>query len=79
MMTGFERNSDVVEMSSYAPLFAKVGHQQWAPNLIRFDNEKSFGTPSYYVQKLFGNNLPTDLMKSSAVAEGQKLGRNGSV
>lgn len=79
MMTGFERNSDVVEMSSYAPLFAKVGHQQWAPNLIWFDNEKSFGTPSYYVQKLFGNNLPTDLVKSSAVVEGQKLGRNGSV
>ena len=58
MMTGFERNSDVVGMTSYAPLFNKVGNTQWAPDLIWFDNTRSFGTPSYYVQKLFMRHLP---------------------
>ena len=27
-----------------------------------FDNLKSFGTPNYYVQKLYGNNAGTDLI-----------------
>ena len=49
-MTGLERNADVVGMASYAPLFAHVDAWQWTPNLIWFDNLRSFGTPSYYVQ-----------------------------
>jgi len=53
-MTGLERNADVVELSSFAPLLAHVDAWQWTPNLIWFDNLRSFGTPSYYVQKLFG-------------------------
>ncbi|MFV0466685.1 MAG: alpha-L-arabinofuranosidase C-terminal domain-containing protein [Lachnospiraceae bacterium] len=52
-MTGLERNSDHVIMACYAPLLAKIGHQQWQPNLIWFSNSKCFGTPNYYVQKLF--------------------------
>ncbi len=52
-MTGLVRNADVVCMSSYAPLFNKVGSTQWLPDLIWFDNTRVFGTPSYYVQKLF--------------------------
>ena len=55
-MTGLERNADVVEMSSYAPLLAHVDAWQWTPNLIWFDNLRSFGTPSYYVQQMFGAN-----------------------
>ncbi len=58
MMTGFERNSDIVGMTAYAPLFNKVGNTQWTPDLIWFDNTRSFGTPSYHVQKLFMRNLP---------------------
>ena len=57
-MTGFERNSDVVRMAAYAPLFNKIGSTQWNVDLIWFDNVKAFCTPSYYVQKLFMNNLP---------------------
>jgi alpha-N-arabinofuranosidase len=56
MMTGLERNSDLVVMASYAPLFAHVDAWQWTPNLIWFDNLRSYGTPSYYVQKLFGTH-----------------------
>ena len=56
-MTGLERNADVVQMASYAPMLAHVDAWQWAPDLIWFDNLRSFGTPSYYVQKLFSANL----------------------
>lgn len=57
-MTGFERNCDVVKMASYAPLFARIGHDQWSPNLIWFDRETSYVTPNYYVQQLFFLNRP---------------------
>jgi alpha-L-arabinofuranosidase len=52
-MTGMERNSDVVLMASYAPLFVNCGWRQWNPNAINFDNSRVYGTPSYYVQKMF--------------------------
>jgi len=55
-MTGLERNADVVVMASYAPLMAHAGAYQWTPNLIWFDNLRVYGTPSYYVQKLFSTN-----------------------
>ena len=56
-LTGVERNSDVVVMSSYAPLFAREGYVQWAPDMIWFDDEKAYGTPSYHVQKMYSNNM----------------------
>ncbi len=55
-MTGLERNADVVTMSSYAPLMGHEEGWQWRPNLIWFDNLRSYGTPSYYVQQLFSRN-----------------------
>jgi alpha-L-arabinofuranosidase len=55
-MTGLERNGDVVVMASYAPLFAHVDGWQWRPDLIWVNNLQSYGTPNYYVQKLFANN-----------------------
>ena len=61
-MTGLERNADVVYMCSYAPLFAHVDGWQWTPDLIWFDNLKSFGTANYYVQKLFSNNKGTQVL-----------------
>jgi alpha-L-arabinofuranosidase len=69
-MTGLERNADLVLMSSYAPLFAHVDAWQWTPNLIWFDNLRSYGTPNYYVQKLFSVNrgsrvLPVQLNGSA--------------
>jgi alpha-N-arabinofuranosidase len=57
-LTGLERNADVVNMNCYAPLFVNVnpGGRQWAVNLIGYDALNSFGSPSYYVQKMFANN-----------------------
>lgn len=59
-LTGVERNADVVVLASYAPLFARVGYAQWSPDMIWFDETKAYGTPSYYVQKLYGKNLGTE-------------------
>ena len=61
-MTGLERNADLVYMTSYAPLFAHVDAWQWTPDLIWFDNLKSYGTANYYVQKLYSNNPGTKLL-----------------
>lgn len=55
-LTGVEKNADHVIMSCYAPLFAREGHQQWQPDLIWFDQKQSYGSPSYYVQKLFSEH-----------------------
>ncbi|HEV2436757.1 MAG TPA: alpha-L-arabinofuranosidase C-terminal domain-containing protein, partial [Verrucomicrobiae bacterium] len=56
LMTGIERNSDVVLMASYAPLFVNVHHRAWNPDLISFDGSRWFGSPSYYVQQMFSDN-----------------------
>jgi alpha-N-arabinofuranosidase len=61
-MTGLERNADLVHMASYAPLFAHAEGWQWTPDLIWFDNLNSYGTPSYYVQKLFSTNKGTNVL-----------------
>ncbi|MBX0289305.1 alpha-L-arabinofuranosidase [Hymenobacter sp. HSC-4F20] len=61
-MTGLERNADKVVMASYAPLFAHVDAWQWTPDMIWFDNLKSYGTPNYYVQKLYAVNKGTTML-----------------
>jgi alpha-N-arabinofuranosidase len=61
-MTGLERNADVVRMASYAPLLAHVDAWQWTPDAIWFDNLRSYGTPNYYVQKVFANNVGTRIL-----------------
>jgi alpha-L-arabinofuranosidase len=61
-MTGLERNAAVVNMASYAPLFANTEGWQWAPDLIWVDNLNVYGTPNYYVQKLFSTNKGTQVV-----------------
>jgi len=56
-MTGFEKNADIVHMSSYAPLLVNVNNRAWNPDLINFNSSQCYGTPSYYVQKMFSNNI----------------------
>ncbi len=74
-LTGLERNADLIVMSCYAPLFVNVnpGGQQWATDLIGYNTLTSFGSPSYYVQKMFYNNkgdvvLPISLTPQIAPA-----------
>jgi alpha-N-arabinofuranosidase len=68
-MTGLERNGDVVQMASYAPLMAHVDAWQWKPDAIWFDNLRSYGTPDYYVQKVFANNVGTRIIPVTTQAE----------
>ena len=80
-MTGMERNSDVVLMASYAPLFANVNYKKWNPDLICFDSSRSYGLPSYYVQKMFSENrgdvvLPLTL-QAAEEAPAKKTGAIG--
>ncbi len=76
-MTGLERNADVVEMATYAPLFAHVEGWQWRPDMIWFDNLNSVRTASYYVQQLYSQNKGTNVIpltmngKPVTGAEGQ--------
>lgn len=67
-LTGLERNADVVTMACYAPLLVNVNPnaRQWGTNLIGYDNTVSYGSPSYWMQTMFGNNrgdvvLPVDV------------------
>jgi alpha-L-arabinofuranosidase len=55
-MTGLERNSDIVIMASYAPLFVHLNHRFWNPGLINFDGSSWYGLPGYYVQQMFSEN-----------------------
>ncbi|MFB9325634.1 LamG-like jellyroll fold domain-containing protein [Paenibacillus aurantiacus] len=61
-MTGLERNSDVVGMASFAPLFARQSNTQWTTDLIWFNNAEAYATPNYYVQQLFSNHVGQEVM-----------------
>ena len=59
-MCCLERNSDIVLMHCFAPLLVNVSRttgnnrsMQWASDLIGYDALTSYGSPSYYVQKMF--------------------------
>ncbi|MDE7203924.1 MAG: carbohydrate binding domain-containing protein [Lachnospiraceae bacterium] len=72
-MTGMARNSDVVVMTCYAPLLARIGYTQWNPDLIWFDEKKVCSTPSYYVQQMFAKNLGDYNIDMEMDAESGKL------
>ncbi|MBT2439172.1 carbohydrate binding domain-containing protein [Streptomyces sp. ISL-36] len=65
-MTGLERNADVVKLASYAPLLASTHSSQWRPDMIWFDNQKSWGSTSYETQKLFMTNVGDHVVPSEA-------------
>ena len=71
-MTGLERNADIVQMASYAPLFQNVNDYQWSPDLISYDSLTSYGSPSYYVQQLFGRDRG-DIVVPTALSGVAKL------
>lgn len=73
-MTGMERNSDLIIMSCYAPLFVNVNTAtattpkawQWDSDLIGYNALNSYGSPAYYVQKLFSNHLGNKIVPITA-------------
>jgi alpha-L-arabinofuranosidase len=68
-LIGLERNSDVVRMSSYAPLLFHVQDASWPVNLIGFDNARAVGRSSYHVQRLFACNRPDSVLPTDVSAE----------
>ena len=61
-MTGLEKNSDLVVMASYAPLFVNRNGSQWNPDLIKFTTNHAWGIVSYWVQEMFSNNRATRML-----------------
>lgn len=74
-MTGMERNSDLIVMASYAPLFVNVnpGGMQWESDLIGYNALTSYGAPSYYAQAMFAEYLGTEVPASSVTGGGQRF------
>jgi alpha-N-arabinofuranosidase len=74
-MTGIERNSDLIVMAAYAPLFVNVnpGGMQWWGNLIGYDALNSYGSPSYYAQVMFSSCLGDYTPVSSVTDAGDKF------
>jgi alpha-L-arabinofuranosidase len=74
-MTGMERNSDIVIMASYAPLLVNVnpGGMQWETDLIGYDALRSYGSPSYYAQVMFGSYVGDAILDSQLQGGGPKL------
>lgn len=72
MMTGLERNADIVHMATYAPLFAHVEGWQWRPDLIWFDNSKMSKTSSYNVQQLYAVNKGSNVVPLTFGIAGEK-------
>ena len=74
-MTGVERNSDLIVMSAYAPLFVNVspGAMQWSTDLIGYDALKSYGSPAYYAQVMFASCVGEHTVSSSLSGASEKL------
>ena len=73
-MTGMERNSDLIIMSCYAPLFVNVNTAtatapkawQWDSDLIGHNALTCYGSPAYYVQKIFSAYLGDKIVPMTA-------------
>ncbi|MEO8078731.1 MAG: alpha-L-arabinofuranosidase C-terminal domain-containing protein [Acidobacteriota bacterium] len=67
-MTQMEKNSDIVVMNCYAPMFVNVnpGARQWRPNLIGYDGLRVYGSPSYHAIKMFSSQIGDRILKATA-------------
>jgi alpha-L-arabinofuranosidase len=74
-MTGLERNSDLILMASYAPLFTNINPTatQWTPDLIGYNAMNSYASPSYYAQSLFAGHLGDGTPQSSIDGAGDRF------
>ena len=74
-MAGLERNSDLIVMSCYAPLFVNVnpGGMQWATDLIGYDALRSYGSPSYYAQVLFSNHIGDEILNGQLESDDPRV------
>ncbi|MFC6646369.1 alpha-L-arabinofuranosidase C-terminal domain-containing protein [Granulicella cerasi] len=80
-MTSMERNSDLIVMASYAPLFVNVnpGGMQWSSDLIGYDAAHAYGSPSYYAQVMFANHLGAFVARSTNDGESARVFASATV
>ncbi|XP_024312652.1 alpha-L-arabinofuranosidase 1 isoform X2 [Brachypodium distachyon] len=52
-LVGLEKNSDVVEMASAAPLFVNDNDRSWSPDAIVFNSWQHYGCPNYWMLHFF--------------------------
>jgi alpha-N-arabinofuranosidase len=74
-LTGLERNSDLVIMESYAPLFVNLnpGGMQWESDLIGYDALTSYGSPSYWTQVMFAAHTGTEVVAATLNNAGPRI------
>ena len=68
-LTGIERNQDIVELTSYAPMLLNEKYMCWKPDLIVFNNHESYGIPSYYLQQMFAASRGTHVVQMETLSE----------
>jgi len=70
-MTSMERNSDLIAMHCYAPLFVNInpGGMQWKTDLIGYNAQQSYGSPAYYAQVMFASHIGDVTPKSELKAD----------
>ena len=78
-LLGFERNADVVRMVSYAPLLVNENNRVFNPDSIVFDSSRVYGTGSYYVYSMLGNNLPDVALPVTVDAPSKKASYPGRI
>jgi alpha-N-arabinofuranosidase len=85
-MAAMERNSDLIKMHCYAPLFVNVnpGARQWRPNLIGYDALSVYGSPSYYAIQMFSRNVGDEILSvegadTSVQGSATRDGRSGEI
>ncbi|GAB2221699.1 hypothetical protein Droror1_Dr00012884 [Drosera rotundifolia] len=61
-LIGLEKNSDIVSLASYAPLFANIHDKRWNPDAIIFNSSNVYGTPSYWMQTFFSDSSGATLL-----------------
>jgi alpha-N-arabinofuranosidase len=66
-MAAMERNSDLIKMQCYAPLFVNVnpGARQWRPDLIGYNTISAYGSPSYYAIRMFSRNVGDEILSTA--------------
>jgi alpha-N-arabinofuranosidase len=74
-MTGMERNSDLIILSSYAPMFTNVNPNgmQWQSDLIGYDANSAYGSPSYYAQMMFASHIGTEVLGTDLQGAGDRM------
>ena len=80
-MAAMERNSDLIKMQCYAPMFVNVnpGARQWRPDLIGYDAISAYGSPSYYAIQMFSRNLGDEILSTTPPEPPFKAARRATI